>query len=80
VLTKEVGVERGKIGRVDLRDAFALVEVPAQEAERIASSLNGTTIRRRRVSARVDRGGPPRPSGARAGSPRRGPRPPPETR
>lgn len=60
VLTKEVRVERGKIGRVDLRDAFALVEVPAQEAERIASGLNGTTIRRRRVSARVDRGGPPR--------------------
>lgn len=58
VLTKEVRVERGKIGRVELRDAFALVELPAQDAERVAGALNGTTIRRRRVTARVDRGGP----------------------
>ena len=58
VLTKEVRVDRGKIGRVELRDAFALVELPAQDAERVAGALNGTTIRRRRVTARVDRGGP----------------------
>ncbi|HEY1333312.1 MAG TPA: DbpA RNA binding domain-containing protein, partial [Myxococcaceae bacterium] len=57
ILTKEVRVERGKIGRVELRDAFALVEIPAQEAERVASALNGMTIRRKRVTARVDRGG-----------------------
>lgn len=56
VLTKEVRVERGKIGRVELRDAFSLVELPAQDAERIAGELNGMTIRRRRVTARVDRG------------------------
>jgi hypothetical protein len=61
VLTKEVRVERGKIGRVELRDAFALVELPAQDAERIARALTGTTIRRKRVTARVDRG-PLRPS------------------
>jgi ATP-dependent RNA helicase DeaD len=66
VLTKEVRVERGKIGRVELRDAFALVELPAQDAERVAGALNGTTIRRRRVTARVDRGGPRRTPGARA--------------
>jgi hypothetical protein len=57
ILTKDVRVERGKIGRVELRDAFALVEIPAQEAERVASALNGMTIRRKRVTARVDRGG-----------------------
>jgi hypothetical protein len=67
ILTKDVRVERGRIGRVELRDAFALVEVPAQEAERVASALNGTTIRRKRVTARVDRGAsrpgrPPRPT------------------
>jgi hypothetical protein len=63
ILTKDVRVERGKIGRVELRDAFALVEVPAEEAERVATALNGTTIRRKRVIARVDRGGgrPARP-------------------
>jgi hypothetical protein len=65
VLTKELRVERGKIGRVELRDAYALVEIPAQEAEKVASALNGVTIRRRRVTARVDRGGPARPSAKR---------------
>jgi hypothetical protein len=60
VLTKEVRLDRSLIGRVELRDAFALVEVPAQEAERVAAALNGSSIRRRRVIARVDRGGPTR--------------------
>lgn len=62
VLTKELRVDRGKIGRVELRDAYTLVEIPAQEAESVASALNGRTIRRKRVTARVDRG---RPKGAR---------------
>lgn len=61
VLTKEVRVDRTQIGRVELKDAYALVEIPAQEAERIAGALNGTTIRRKRVTARVDRG-PARPT------------------
>jgi ATP-dependent RNA helicase DeaD len=75
VLVKEVRLERGKIGRVELRDAFSLVEVPAQEAERVAAALNGTTIRRRRVTARVDGGGPARAPAPRAGGPRRPGRP-----
>jgi ATP-dependent RNA helicase DeaD len=61
---------------VELRDAFSLVEVPAQDAERVASALNGTTIRRRRVTARVDRGTPVRAAAARAPGPRRPARPP----
>jgi hypothetical protein len=78
VLTKDVRLDRSKIGRVELRDAFALVELPAQDAERVASALNGTTIRRRRITARVDRGGPtPRSAGpTRTGAPRRPARPP----
>ena len=56
VLTKEVRYDRQKIGRVELRDAFTLVEIPAQDAERVAAALNGVSIRRKRVSARVDRG------------------------
>ena len=71
VLTKEVRVERGKIGRVELRDGFSLVEVPAQDAERIAAALTGTTIRRRRVTARVDRGAPTGPPVRRTGPPTR---------
>jgi hypothetical protein len=68
ILTKEVRVERGRIGRVELRDAFALVEVPAQEADRVAIALNGMTIRRKRVTARVD---------SAAARPTRSPRPAP---
>ena len=78
VLTKEVRVERGKIGRVELRDAFMLVELPAQDAERIAAALDGKTIRRRRVVAKVDQAGGGS-SGTRA--PGRGPaKPRPATR
>jgi hypothetical protein len=56
VLTKELRVDRTKIGRIELRDAYSLIEIPAQEAEQIAGALNGVTVRRRRVTARVDRG------------------------
>ena len=79
VLTKDVRLERAKIGRVELRDAFSLVELPAQDAERVASALNGTTIRRRRITARVDRGGPtgrPAAPSGRPAAPRRPARPP----
>lgn len=60
VLTKEVRVDRNRIGRVELRDGFMLVEIPAQDAERVVEALNRTTIRRKRVVARVDRGAPQR--------------------
>jgi ATP-dependent RNA helicase DeaD len=71
VLTKEVGVNRTDIGRIELRDAFALVEVPAASAEEIAAGLSRTTIRRRRVTARLDRGG----SAPRGDRPERSERP-----
>jgi len=60
VLTKELRVERSKIGRIELRDSYSLIELPAQEAEQVAAALNGLTIRKKRVAARVDRG-PTRP-------------------
>ena len=68
VLTKEIRVNRTEIGRVELRDAFMLVEVPAEKADRIAAALSGTTIRRKRVVARVDSGrGKSGPSDGRSG-------------
>ena len=69
VLTKDLRVERGKIGRIELRDAYSLIEIPAQDAEKVAVGLNGVTIRRRKVTARVDRG--PTHSPRREGSPAR---------
>jgi ATP-dependent RNA helicase DeaD len=56
VLTKELRFERGKIGRIELRDAYSLIEIPTQDAEKLAGALNGVTVRRKRVTARVDRG------------------------
>jgi ATP-dependent RNA helicase DeaD len=56
LLTNEVKVERASIGKVDLRESFSLVEVPAAAAEKIASALGGRTLRGRRLTARVDRG------------------------
>ena len=75
VLTKELRVNRENIGRIELRDAYSLVEIPAGDAERIALALNGVTIRRRRVTARVDQG-PSRPlrrEGSSGGRPARRP-------
>ena len=56
ILTKELRVDRTKIGRIELKDAYSLIEIPAQDAEKVATGLNGTTVRRKRVTARVDRG------------------------
>ena len=60
VLVREVGMERSQIGRIELRDTFALVEVPAADADAIVQRLGGITIRKRKLTARVDqgRGGP----------------------
>jgi ATP-dependent RNA helicase DeaD len=74
VLTKELRFERGKIGRIELRDAYSLIEIPAQDAEKLAGALNGTTVRRKRVTARVDRG-PTRPLRRENGPPGRPVRP-----
>lgn len=65
VLIKEVGLAREAIGRIDLRETFALVEVPAGDADRVAQGLTGVTVRRRKLSARVDRGAPARPDRGR---------------
>lgn len=57
VLTKELRFERSRIGKIEVRELYSLVEVPAIEAEALAGRLNGVTIRRRRVNARIDKGG-----------------------
>jgi hypothetical protein len=67
VLAREVGLDRAMIGRVDLRDAFTLVEVPTTEAERVALKLVGLTVRKRKLSARVDRGTTGAGAGGRGG-------------
>lgn len=56
VLTKELKFDKGKIGKIEVRELYSLVEVPANEAESLAGRLNGVSIRRRRVTARLDQG------------------------
>ena len=54
-LIREAGVAKGDIGRIDVRETFSLVEVTAGAADRAVRGLTGTTIRGRRVLARLDR-------------------------
>jgi len=55
-LIKEVGLEKAQIGRIDLRENFALVEVAPGAADTVVRRLTGVTIKGRRVAARLDRG------------------------
>lgn len=71
-LSRDVGVDAANIGRIEIRELFSLVEVPASQAERIARDLSGKTIRRRRVVAKVDQGGPTAGSRGPSGSSPRG--------
>jgi hypothetical protein len=57
VLTKELKFDKAKIGKIEVRELYSLVEVPAAEAESLAGRLTGVSIRRRRVTARLDQGG-----------------------
>jgi ATP-dependent RNA helicase DeaD len=60
VLNRELGMPAGKIGRIEIREVYSLVEVPSVDAEEIARRLSGKTVRRRTVTAKVDR--PSRPT------------------
>jgi ATP-dependent RNA helicase DeaD len=54
-IANEAGVSGGTIGAIEIMDRFALVEVPADQAEDVIHALRGTTIRGRRVNVRRDR-------------------------
>jgi ATP-dependent RNA helicase DeaD len=70
VLVKELKLEKGRIGKVEVREKFSLVELPAADVERVSAGLTGKTVRRRRVIARPDRGAPPRGDAPRPRKPR----------
>lgn len=70
LLTNELRLERSMIGKVEIRDTFSLIEVPAEEANRIASAMTGKTVRQRRVIAKVDEARPAKRPAA-GGRPRR---------
>ena len=55
-LIKEVGLEKGQIGKIDVRESFSLVDVASAVMNQAVQRLSGVTIRGRRVTARPDRG------------------------
>jgi ATP-dependent RNA helicase DeaD len=73
------GLTGRDVGRVELRDRHALVEVPEPVAEAVAEKLTGVTIKGRQIIARLDVERPARPGGGNRGERGdrgdRGPRP-----
>lgn len=55
-LIKEVGLEKAQIGRIDMRESFALVEVAPAAADTVVRRMTGVTIKGKRVSAKLDQG------------------------
>lgn len=51
-VTGETGVDGSRVGKIDIRDTYSLLEVDEAVAEAVVRAVNGTTIKGR--SARVD--------------------------
>ncbi len=56
-LINEVGLAKSQIGRIELRESHCTVEIAAAAAARAAEGLSSTTVRGRRLGARLDRKG-----------------------
>ena len=56
-LIKEVGLEKAQIGRIDMRDSFALVEVSPAVVDTVVRRTTGLIIKGKRVAAKMDQGG-----------------------
>ena len=54
-MTRELGMAKGDIGKVDVRDTFCLIEVAAHAAPAALQGLSRVMIRGRRLTARLDR-------------------------
>ena len=55
-LIKEAGLQKGQIGKIDVRESFSLVEIAPPSVDQAVRRLSGVSIRGRRVTARPDRG------------------------
>lgn len=64
----EADLPGSAVGKIEIRDTFSVVEVPADQADRIIEAVNGITIRGRSVRVDFDRGGD---RARRPGPPRR---------
>jgi len=77
-ITNEAHITSSQVGKIDIRENHSLVEIASDVAESVVSKLTGSTIRGRRVVARVDQERPARAAMNRGGRPAdrhdRGPR------
>ncbi len=74
-ITTEAGIPGSQVGRVEVRDTHAIVEVAAAVAELVVGKITGSVVRGRKVQARLDQpkeDRPPRSSPPRGGSDRSG--------
>lgn len=55
-LIKEAGLQKGQIGKIDVRETFSLVEVAPAALDQAVRRMTGVSVRGRRVTARPDRG------------------------
>ncbi|MEO5815479.1 MAG: DbpA RNA binding domain-containing protein [Gemmatimonadaceae bacterium] len=70
-ITTEAGIPGSQVGRVEVRDTHAIVEVAAPVAELVVGKITGAVVRGRKVQARLDQPKEDRPP--RSGPPRSGP-------
>jgi ATP-dependent RNA helicase DeaD len=71
----EADIPGSSVGKIEIRDTFSIVEVPADAAQKVIDAVNGTTIKGRSVRVDYDRGAdrarrPGGPGGAGRGGPR----------
>jgi hypothetical protein len=69
-ITTEAGIPGSQVGRVEVRDTHAIVEVAAPVAELVVGKITGAIVRGRKVQARLDQPKEDRPP--RSGPPRGG--------
>ncbi len=65
-ITGEAGVDGDRVGRIDIKDTFSLVEIDERVARDVIRSMNGITVKGRSIRVDYDR------KGARGGGSRGG--------
>ncbi len=54
-ITGETGIVGGQIGKIEIRNSFTLVDIDSQVVDEVISGLDGSSIKGRTVSVRLDR-------------------------
>ena len=52
-IANETGLSGGAIGAIDIYDDYTLVDIPAADAPRVVSIMNGKFLRTQRVKAEI---------------------------